>query len=99
MEWEAEMEAPVEWKAEMEAADEGEAEMEVRRLSYGNTAAINTVGGMGWDGIGLRPPPVLTDPGAPCPEGLWQTCQVVSGCPKLHLGLQGHHRSWATQAQ
>ena len=43
MEWEAEMEAPVEWKAEMEAADEGEAEMEVRRLSYGNTAAINTV--------------------------------------------------------
>ena len=41
-------------------------------------------------GLGVCPPPVLTDPEAPSPEVLWQICQVASGSPALHSGLQGH---------
>ena len=52
-----------------------------------------------WVGLGVLPPPVVMDPEAPSPEVLWQTCQVVSGCPAWDLGLQGHRRPWATQAQ
>ena len=41
-----------------------------------------------------QPPPfmnaaALTDPEAPSPKVLWQTCQGVSGSPALDLGRQG----------
>ena len=40
---------------------------------------------MGWDGIGLRPPPILKR----CPPGTMSlTCQSVSGSPALDSGLQ-----------
>ena len=47
-----------------------------------------------WVGLGVCAPPVLTDPEAPSPEVLWQTCQVVSGSPALDSGLQCHRRPW-----
>ena len=53
----------------------------------------------GWVGLGVCPPPVLTDPEAPSPGVLWQTCQVVSGSAVLDSGLQRHHGPWATPVQ
>ena len=50
-------------------------------------------------GLGVCPPPVLTDPEAPYQKVLWQTCPVVSGSPALDMGLQGHRRPRATQTQ
>ena len=50
----------------------------------------------GWVGLGVCPPPVLTDPEAPSPEVLRQTCQVVSGSLGVGLGASERHSSMRT---